>query len=338
MFYWNGTNDFGPAGSFPAASLVGSPSMSLAHDDIVVKVGVDVVSTFVKGAKSASTKYLELDIVHEVKAFDPTGADAFGNADVWRLGKGYEVDITPGTTSFARARNGLPVLSGGEVEAAWKVKGAVDYIGGYHGDEVKTSFVLLLDGVEVPTNKVATLVGKKLEYVQYSKLYQCNTQTEVATHMKRVALTRAESGAKISLVQRVVWSKALVLESAMMTMLPIKRLLSDTAGEVITDTAMRAPYASKENVAVSGFPLDVTLGSLPDVKLWGPTGISASAEIIKHPGLPSCGFYIANPENYNKLYYSVAGSGLASMGGVNYTTTIGETWDVESVIRMTTAN
>ena len=338
MFYWNGANDFGPAGSFPAANLVGAPSSSLAHDDIVVKVGVDVVSAFVKGAKSASTKYLEFNIVHEVKAFDPTGTDAFGNADLWRLGKGFETDITPGTTSFARARSGLPVISGGEIEAAWKVQGAADYIGGYHGDEVKTSFVLLLDGVEVPTNTVVTLVGKKLEYVQYSKLYQCNTQIEVGTHMKRVALTHAESGAKISMVQRVVWSKVLVLESSMMTMLPIKRLLSDTVGEVITDTAMRAPYASKEDVAVSGFPHVITLGSLPDAKLWGPTGISASAEILKHPGLSSCGFYVANAVNYNKFYYSVGGSGLTTMGGVNHTTTIGETWDVESVIRMTTSN
>lgn len=108
-------------------------------------------------------------------------------------------------------------------------------------------------------------------------------------------------------------------------------------GEVITDTAMRAPYASKEDVAVVGFQQIITLGSLPDAKLWGPTGISASAEIIKHPGLLSCGFYVANAPFYNKFYFSVAGSGLATMGGVNHTTTIGETWDVESVIRMATA-
>ena len=72
--------------------------------------------------------------------------------------------------------------------------------------------------------------------------------------------------------------------------------------------------------------------------MWGPTGISASAEIIKHLGLPSCGFYIATPDNYNKLYYSVAGNGLSTMGGVNYNTRVGEAWDVEGVIRMITVN
>jgi hypothetical protein len=29
------------------------------------------------------------------------------------------------------------------------------------------------------------------------------------------------------------------------------------------------------------------LGSLPDAQLWGPTGISASVQILKHPGLAS---------------------------------------------------
>lgn len=336
MFYWNGASDYGPLAGFPSISGGGGAASALAQDDLVVKVGVETVSAFVKGAKSNSTKYLEITVAHEVRPFDPTGADAFGNADLWRLKFGYEADIAPGTTSFARARSGIPLLTGGEIIAAWKERGAVDYIGGYHGDEVKTSFVMFLDGVEIVTDTVRTLVGKKLEYVQYSKLYQCNTQIEVATHMTRVALVRDDSGAKITISQQVTWSKSLVLESSMMTMLPIKRLLSNTSGPLITDTAMRSPYAAKEDVSTTGFAPIVTQGSLPDCRLWGPTGISASVEIIKHPGLQNCGFYIASPPEYNKPYYSVAGTGLSSMGGSNYTTTIGEKWEVESVIRMTT--
>lgn len=336
MFYWNGASDYGSLPGFPSVSGGGAAAATLAQDDIVIKVGVDTVSAFVKGAKSNSNKYLEITVAHEVRPFDPTGADAFGNADLWRLKFGYETDIAPGTTSFARTRSGIPLLTGGEIVAAWKERGAVDYIGGYHGDEVKTSFVMLMDGVEISTNSVRTLVGKKLEYMQYSKLYQCNTQIEVATHMVRVALVRDVSGAKITISQQVTWSKSLVLESSMMTMLPIKRLLSNTFGPVITDTAMRAPYAVKEDISTAGFAPIITLGSLPDCRLWGPTGISASVDIIKHPSVQNCGFYIASPPEYSKPYYSVAGSGLSSMGGSNYTTAIGEKWDVESVIRMTT--
>ncbi|MNR17386.1 hypothetical protein D3C85_1340420 [compost metagenome] len=190
--------------------------------------------------------------------------------------------------------------------------------------------------MQIPFNTVATYVGKKLQIVQYSKLFKCNTQTEVATHSKRVTISHAEGGMRIELSQQVVWSQALVLKAAMMTMLPIKRLLSDTSGDVITNTAMRAPYASTEDVSTTGFAQVTTLGSLPASQLWGPTGISASVEMLKHPGFADCGFFVANAPFYNKIYYSVAGSAVSTMGGVTHTTQPGETWNVDSVIKMTT--
>jgi hypothetical protein len=338
MFYWNGANDFGSLCGFPRASEpgAGAPSV-LAADDVVVKVGNNTVSVFVKGAKSGSTKYLEQTIGYESRPFDPTGADVFGNSDLWRLKHQYECDLNAETMSFARTRAGQALLNGGEVECAIKEKNAGDYIGGYHGDEVKTHAVLMLDGVAIPFNTVATYVGKNVALVQSSKLFKWNTQLEVATHSKRVTLSHADGGLKIDMVQQVKWSQSLVLEAAMLTMLPIKRLIADTTGEVITSTAMRAPYASTEDVSITGFAQVATLGSLPAAQLWGPTGISASAEILKHLGLPSCGFFIASPVNYNKFYFSVGGSAVSTMGGITHTTQPGETWDVESVIRMTTS-
>ncbi|WP_300727498.1 hypothetical protein [Pseudomonas sp.] len=337
MFYWNGGSDYGSLGGFPSASAPGAAVVStLANDDVVVKVGVNTLSAFVKGAKSGSKKYLEQTIGYENKPFDPTGADAFGNSDLWRLKHGYECDLLAEAISFPRTRAGRAIVSGGEMAGAWLEEGAPDYIGGYHGDEIKTHAALFLDGVQIPFNTVATYVGKKLQLVQYSKLFKCNTQTEVATHSKRVTISHAEGGMRIELSQQVVWSQALVLKAAMMTMLPIKRLLADTSGDVITNTAMRAPYASTEDVSATGFAQVTTLGSLPDAQLWGPTGISASVQILKHPGLPSCGFYISSAVNYNKFYYSVAGSTVSTMGGTTHITQPGEAWDVESVIRITT--
>lgn len=230
--------------------------------------------------------------------------------------------------AFTRTRAGCAI----------KQKGADDYIEGYHGDEIKTYAVLLLDGVEIPFNTVATYVGKKLTLIQRSKLFKWNTQEEVATHSKRETLSHADGGLKIDMVQQVKWSQVLELEAAMLTMLPIKRLIADTTDEVITNAAMRAPYASKEDVSTTGFAQVITLGSLPECQLWGPTGISASIQMLKHPGFDDCGFFIASPVNYNKAYYSVAGSKVSTMGGITHLTAIGETWDVESVIRMTTAN
>lgn len=337
MFYWNGANDFGSLCGFPRASEPGATVVStLANDDVVVKVGSNTVRVFVKGAKSSSTKYLEQTIGYEHRPFDPTGGDVFGNSDLWRLKHQYECDLNASTMSFTRTRAGQALLNGGEVECAIKQKAAGDYIGGYHGDEVKTYAVLFLDGVEIPFDTVATYVGKSLTLVQSSKLFKWNTQQEVATHSKRVSLSHGDGGLKIDLVQQVKWSQALELEAAMLTMLPIKRLIGDTTGEVITNAALRAPYTSKEDVSTTGFAQVTTLGSLPDCQLWGPTGISARVQVLKHPSLQSCGFFIASPVNYNKPYYSVAGSAVSTMGGVTYTTTIGEKWDVESVIRMTT--
>lgn len=337
MFYWNGAGDYGSLCGFPRASEPGATVISaLADDDVVVKVGLNTLSAFVKGAKFGSSKYLEQTIGYENKPFDPTGADAFGNADLWRLKHTYECELNPGAVVFSRTRGGAAINNGGEIVGAWKQKAAVDYIGGYHGDEIKTHAALFLDGVPIPFNTVATYVGKKLQFVQYSKLYKCNTQIEVATHSQRVTIRHADGGMRIGLKQRVEWSQVLELEAAMMTMLPIKRLLADSSGDVITNTAMRAPYASTEDVSVTGFPQITTLGSLPDSQLWGPSGISASVEILKHPGFADCGFYVANAINYNKLYYSVAGSAVSTMGGATHITQPGEAWDVESAISMTT--
>ncbi|WP_300729046.1 hypothetical protein [Pseudomonas sp.] len=337
MFYWNGASDYGPLCGFPRASEpVGTVVSTLAQDDVVVKTSANAVSAFVKGAKSSSLKYLEQTIGYENRPFDPTGADAYGNSDLWRLKHQYECDLTTSSTSFVRARGSQPLLNGGELEMAALEDGMPDYMGGFHGDEIKTFAALFLDGVQIPFNTVATYVGKKLTLVQNSRLYRCNTQVEVATHVKRVTLSREDGGLKIAISQQVVWSKSLVLKAAMLTMLPIKRLIKDTTGEVITNTAMRAPYTSIEDVSATGFAQVTTLGSLPDAQLWGPTGISASVQILKHPGLPSCGFYIASAVNYNKFYYSVAGSTVSTMGGTTHTTQPGEAWDVESVIRMTT--
>lgn len=334
IFYWNSATDYGSLGGFPSvASMVAG---GLKDDDIVVKVETNLARVYVKGAKSGSSKYLELNIAREVKPFDPTGTDAYGNADLWRLKYAYECDNTAGTTSFARSRGGFPLLNGGEIECAIKEQGVPDYIGGFHGDEIKTHAELLLDGVEIPFDTPATLTGKKLQFVQRAKLYRCNTQTEVAEHAKHVTIHRDKGGATIRLQQHVQWSQSLVIEAAMLTMLPIKRLLNDTSGEQITAVAMRAPFYDKEDVSAAGFTQVVSSGELPASQLWGPTGISAEVEILKHPGYADCGFYVSNAIYYNKLYYSVAGSAASGMGGTAHTTQVGEKWDVESVIRMTT--
>ncbi len=146
-----------------------------------------------------------------------------------------------------------------------------------------------------------------------------------------------ESGhAKIDMSQQVLWSQVLELEVAMLTMLPIKRLLDETTGEVITNTALRSPYLGKEDVSTAGFPQVGTveiIARCADLRAYRDLRERSDVEASGHA---DCGFYIANPTYYSKFYYSVAGSAVA-MGSSTHTTTAGEHWDVRSVIKMTTS-
>ncbi len=336
IFYWNNASDYGPIGGFPKAVETGAPAAlsSLDPDDIVVKVGADTVSIFVKGANPSSNKYLEQLLVHLVVAEAGVGSSQ-GNADLWRLSACYESTYDPETEVFTR---GNTILNGGELECAIKESGAADYIGGVHGDEKLTAMHFWADGKPVSLASAATIICREVQFNQVATLYRCNTTTAevVATHVKDVSIYREGGSLIIRPRQYVDWTQSLVIQAAMMPMLPIKRLVNDTSGAQVTDTAMRLPLNTPEDVSVDGFTPIVTVGSLPKAKIWGATsGISAEVEVFAAPDNPTRSFYIANPTSYNKFYYSVAGN---ITGAVTHTTTIGEKWFVDSQIKIRTAN
>ena len=156
----------------------------------------------------------------------------------------------------------------------------------------------------------------------------------VAQHIKNTTISRQRGWMELRMRPRITWSKALTIEAAMIPMVPIKRLANDVSGQQITDTAIRAPLFEPENIAAAGFAPIVTAGDLPYFHIFGPTGIAAEVEVFKAPANPSRSFYIANPVQYNKLYYSVAGNIIS--GGPRHDTVIGEVWDVDAVVRLTT--
>lgn len=335
IFYWNGASDFGSLGGFPVASIVGGAAASSYEDnDIVVNVAENLVKIYVKGSKSNSLKYFEFNLGYENRPFDPTGTDIYGNSDLWRLKHAYECDLNVTNMTFTRTRSGLPVLNGGEIECAIRENGKPDFVGGFHGDEIKTLAVIFLDGVLIPFDSFGTYVGKRLEFRQSSTIFSCNTETPIAEHVKSFEI-KNNSGAELSLSQSLTWFTSSVLNVAYMTMLPIKRLINDTSGDLITGSAVRYPWESIEDISTTGFTQIPTIGSLPDVNIWGPTGVSASVKVLRKPDIANSGFYIANAVQYNKLYYSVAGTNQTGLGaGPNYTTSVGESWDFDTEIRI----
>ena len=108
---------------------------------------------------------------------------------------------------------------------------------------------------------------------------------------------------------------------------------NDTSGEQITHTVIRERDWVAEDVSTSGFEMKSTVGYLPTAKIFGSTGISASVEWVKHQNNETATFYVSNPVNYNKFYYSVAGNFI---GDERHTTTTGEVWETESIIEVNT--
>lgn len=282
LFYFNLGDDYGALNGFPVPTIVGVPAaLTLTADDLIVKVGTDTLSIYCKGTKPGSLKYLEQQFVHVVNAAQGTGTDN-GNSDLWRLGTVYEATLTPGTTTFTRGR---AITTGGDMELVAKEKGVPDYIGGIHGDEVLSFVRLLLDGAAVSLTAPGTYTCRVLGFVQDSTFFRCNTFTPAAQRIKHGTISRVRGWLDIRVHHYVKWKLVMELQAVMAGHLPIKRKLDGATGEQITDTAMRSPLYVAENIAEAGFPISLTVGSLPRVQIWGPTGIAAEVEVVKSPNI-----------------------------------------------------
>ncbi|WP_433846889.1 hypothetical protein [Acinetobacter proteolyticus] len=331
VFHSNIDGEHYPVGGFPPATIINMPMAynDLDDNDIVVIVGNSAIDVYTKGSRRLSNKYMDWRIARQTAPFDPS--DPYGNVDCWRITGVYEAEKPQSSYAFTRTRESQPIIAAGEVECAILEDGKADFIGGFHGDEVLTDYHFMVDGKPIDFSVKTTYLCKKFELIQVSDLFRVNTQTKVADHTKHLIFENR----KLRLKQYIKWQMSLIIKAAMMTMLPIKRKRFDTSGEQITDTAMREQSWALENVSEAGFTQVPTVGSLPNAEIWGPTGISASVEFVKHPNLPNATFYISNPENYNKLYYSVAGNFL---GDERYTTTATERWYTDSIIELNTSS
>lgn len=65
-------------------------------------------------------------------------------------------------------------LQGGEIAFALQEKGAGDFVGGYHGDEVLNTVTLMLDGTPCLLSAPAFLSGHTVTFSEASVIYRCN--------------------------------------------------------------------------------------------------------------------------------------------------------------------
>ena len=125
-------------------------------------------------------------------------------------------------------------LQGGEIGFAFCEKGAGDFCGGFHGDEVMTNVSLKLDGVETSLDKAYFGSFEGFEFIEDSYMYRCNTPSEkLVLHKQKYTV----SGNTLSLSQYIEWindSKQFV--AAYTPMLTVQRLNPENAAEILTDT------------------------------------------------------------------------------------------------------
>jgi len=329
LFFAQTDDVWGSLNGFPKARNTedpGSGGTSVALDDVIVQVAGDTIKLFAHGGGPDAAKWIEILLVHETAPYD--GSSAGGNKDVWRLADCYK--STRGSDgSFTR---GLQIAPSGEWECAILEDGAVDYIGGFHGDEIKSDVQFFLDGVGRGSALAnGTYLCKEFGYSQRAQLYRCNTQTVVADHVKRTRIT-SKKGLHIQPQNWVKWGvSGFAVKAAMLLMAPVRRLEAGASGSQVTNKAMRAPQYAIEDVSAAGFATTTTVGSLPDASVWGETSsVGVDAHVVKDMGVASRNFHISASDQYNKLYYSFAGQ--LGTGNPTFTPSLNEEWVTEGAI------
>ena len=178
--------------------------------------------------------YTRYCFLYEVNPIKPElaynmGSNDPANRDFYRIRTAHIVKKTEdGFVPVFRA------LQGGEIGFAMKEKGAGDYIGGFHGDEVLTEVKLTVDGKELPLNRPFSGTFESFHFYEQSHIFRCNTPEEkVVLHTQNYRV----DGNTLRLAQDVEWiADALPIYQAYMPMLTAQRLNPEKLDEILTET------------------------------------------------------------------------------------------------------
>ena len=157
------------------------------------------------------------------------GPNDQANCEFYRIREAYIGSLEgEGFTPLFRA------LQGGETGFAFCEKGAGDFSGGFHGDEVMTEVSLLLDGDEVSLKNEFFGSFDRFEFFENSYMFRCNTPSEKLVYHKQKYTV---AGEKLLLSQYIEWvNDAKPLVAAYAPMLTVQRLNPKTPAEILTDT------------------------------------------------------------------------------------------------------
>ena len=234
------------------------------------------------------------------------------NANSWRIDQAIACDD--------ELVNRYSLTTSGEWEMALHVQDAPDFTGGIaHGDEVFTSFDVIVDGQHISditslqglefTNCVIKETSLLYNPIDGATLETREQFTPIGTHGRVYRIT-ADG---IRLMQEVTFDTDITLVQSYMTMLPMIRGNDAVSAEQITDHYFANDDYTTYDVSVGGS--GAGYGWKPNVTMahiWGNTsGVLASVEMMKQPDIENAGaklFQVQSTiDSYNKLYWSVCG-------------------------------
>ena len=234
------------------------------------------------------------------------------NANSWRIDQAIACDD--------ELVNRYSLTTSGEWEMALHAQDAPDFTGGIaHGDEVFTSFDVIVDGQHISditslqglefTNCVIKETSLLYNPIDGATLETREQFTPIGTHGRVYRIT-ADG---IRLMQEVTFDTDITLVQSYMTMLPMIRGNDAVSAEQITDHYFANNDYTTYDVSVGGS--GAGYGWKPNVTMahiWGNTsGVLASVEMMKQPDIENAGtklFQVQSTiDSYNKLYWSVCG-------------------------------
>jgi hypothetical protein len=295
--------------------LVGAGISALRPEMVAQVVSATEIRLHAKGQIANSAKYVTFVIKNL--------AQPAKNSDVWRVHNVYESAIgNDGAFTL-----GQEIFIEGEQECALQAAGWANFVGGNnHGNEEKTSFFAMADGVPITINAGQRIECRRFEMFQRSAGWRPGSTTEttwvpkgdqVYDLLRRWEFTRDDGGVRWVLSNRVEHLVGLTYPGgavgAYLAMACVARTHSN--GTVISNAAARDDrFWEVEDVSQDGFAQITTKSG--DIKLWGPSGYALEMRWLRGWDKPNRRSYVSSRVGMNKIYCDPFGPYTAPPGDV----------------------
>ena len=212
--------------------------------------------------------------------------------------------------------------------------GKSDFMGGTnHGDQIDSSFKMLVDGEEKPIDGNSSYFGSSVELKQVSTIYEVDNPVQTPT---AISMTNFEIGfGENTLQNRIEFTRPAELSAALVTMLSVDRYANaDAKNLLITSTGEWSPNFEPVDISFFGHLSPRT--SANEIKVYSPNGYHFEVEITSGWDKAVSRSEINDGRTNNKLYFSPIG--FYPSAGPGLQVPAGHIIEVEAKYRLDTTN